>query len=72
MMKKYICTLFLSSLALSACADNTVNTQQANATLTPEVQEKVNKLLEKTGFVAQSQGKQGRNQTYSDTAINAA
>jgi hypothetical protein len=66
MIKQNLAVLLLSTLTLTACAKTT------NATLTPEVQEKVNKLLEKTGFVAQSQGKQGRNQTYSDTAINAA
>lgn len=42
MIKQNLAVLLLSTLTLTACAKTT------NATLTPEVQEKVNKLLEKT------------------------
>ena len=41
-MKQNLAILLLSSLALTACAKTT------NATLTPKLQEKVNKLLDKT------------------------
>ncbi len=53
MLKQNIIAIFLSSVALTACAKNTseepqTKAQQANTEINPELQTEINKLLEKT------------------------
>ena len=47
-MKQNLITLLLASLSLSACAENSSNIQKHNTPHSPELQTKINKLLDKT------------------------